>query len=266
MPPCCGASMLAQRPCKACVERFLSPKLRPTQLECVCAVIFLTRPFAFFSGGFAFLPFLWAINSVWFFKEAFVKEQYEQQRQIRRCKTTVGEDRMCLVSSVVQNTLCSFDFSFRCSHVNGRHGGMDSNYRRLGDSFPTEQSLLGCHGGLYIIHHTQRNTLTPQWTECCGTLVAMLGTCFFSQRTMSCGNIFFQFWWEVQEKELTNVLQNIWTELHCKRQKKNFQRNESQKPQFHFILCTLLYKMGVFIEKKKNKKKKKNSQNLQISV
>ena len=39
-----------------------------------------------FPGGFAFLPFLWAINSIWFFKESFMKEHYEQQAQIKKCK------------------------------------------------------------------------------------------------------------------------------------------------------------------------------------
>ena len=39
-----------------------------------------------FIGGFALLPFLWCVNSVWFFKEAFLKESYEQQNQIKTCK------------------------------------------------------------------------------------------------------------------------------------------------------------------------------------
>ncbi|XP_045209962.1 gamma-secretase subunit PEN-2-like [Mercenaria mercenaria] len=37
----------------------------------------------YYLGGFAMLPFLWFVNSVWFFKEAFFKAQYEQQKQIR---------------------------------------------------------------------------------------------------------------------------------------------------------------------------------------
>ena len=36
-------------------------------------------------GGFAFLPFLWTINTFWFFKEAFYKPQFEEQPQIRQC-------------------------------------------------------------------------------------------------------------------------------------------------------------------------------------
>nr|KAG5703384.1 hypothetical protein BaRGS_023431 [Batillaria attramentaria] len=35
------------------------------------------------AGGFAFLPFLWFVNSVWFFNEAFRKPAYEQQKMIR---------------------------------------------------------------------------------------------------------------------------------------------------------------------------------------
>ncbi|KAH3702540.1 hypothetical protein DPMN_077564 [Dreissena polymorpha] len=37
----------------------------------------------YYLGGFALLPFLWFVNSVWFFQEAFFKPQYEEQRQIR---------------------------------------------------------------------------------------------------------------------------------------------------------------------------------------
>ena len=44
----------------------------------------------YFYLGFALLPFLWAVNFVWFFKEAFVKEAYEEQRQIRRLVVASG--------------------------------------------------------------------------------------------------------------------------------------------------------------------------------
>jgi presenilin enhancer 2 len=40
------------------------------------------------SGGFAFLPFLWLVNVVWFFKEAFVKPTYTEQLQIKTCEYT----------------------------------------------------------------------------------------------------------------------------------------------------------------------------------
>lgn len=32
------------------------------------------------------LPFMWAINAVWFFKEAFTKPPFEEQEQIKKCK------------------------------------------------------------------------------------------------------------------------------------------------------------------------------------
>lgn len=38
----------------------------------------------YFMGGFAFLPFLWLVNTVWFFQEAFFKEAYEEQKEIRK--------------------------------------------------------------------------------------------------------------------------------------------------------------------------------------
>lgn len=39
--------------------------------------------------GFAFLPFIWAVNSIWFFDEAFRKPAYDEQKSIRRCKLKV---------------------------------------------------------------------------------------------------------------------------------------------------------------------------------
>ncbi|XP_015432247.1 PREDICTED: gamma-secretase subunit pen-2 isoform X2 [Dufourea novaeangliae] len=39
----------------------------------------------YFRAGFALLPFLWAVNAVWFAKEAFTVPHYEEQKQIKRC-------------------------------------------------------------------------------------------------------------------------------------------------------------------------------------
>ena len=41
------------------------------------------------------LPFLWFVNSIWFFKEAFLKEEYTEQKQIRSC------NYLCFVWSIV---------------------------------------------------------------------------------------------------------------------------------------------------------------------
>lgn len=38
----------------------------------------------YFRAGFAFLPFVWAINAVWFFDEAFRKPSYNEQKQIKK--------------------------------------------------------------------------------------------------------------------------------------------------------------------------------------
>lgn len=38
----------------------------------------------YFQAGFALLPFLWAVNAVWFAREAFVIPYYEEQKQIKR--------------------------------------------------------------------------------------------------------------------------------------------------------------------------------------
>lgn len=38
----------------------------------------------YFYLGFAFLPFLWAINAVWFFKEAFIRAEFAEQKDLKR--------------------------------------------------------------------------------------------------------------------------------------------------------------------------------------
>lgn len=40
----------------------------------------------FFLVGFALLPFVWGINTVWFFDEAFRKPAYDEQKTIKKCK------------------------------------------------------------------------------------------------------------------------------------------------------------------------------------
>lgn len=38
----------------------------------------------YFRAGFALLPFLWAVNFFWFFKEAFGRNSYAEQKQIKQ--------------------------------------------------------------------------------------------------------------------------------------------------------------------------------------
>lgn len=38
----------------------------------------------YFKVGFVFLPFIWAVNAIWFFNEAFRKPAYDEQKQIRK--------------------------------------------------------------------------------------------------------------------------------------------------------------------------------------
>jgi len=38
----------------------------------------------YYRSGFVFLPFLWAINSVWFFSEAFKKPPFEEQKEMKK--------------------------------------------------------------------------------------------------------------------------------------------------------------------------------------
>ncbi|XP_027049120.1 gamma-secretase subunit PEN-2-like [Pocillopora verrucosa] len=46
----------------------------------------------YFLGGFALLPFLWFINVVWFFREAFIKPTFTGQSKLKSyvIKSAVG--------------------------------------------------------------------------------------------------------------------------------------------------------------------------------
>jgi presenilin enhancer 2 len=37
----------------------------------------------YFYGGFFLLPFLWLVNSIWFFRDAFLAEAFDEQKRIR---------------------------------------------------------------------------------------------------------------------------------------------------------------------------------------
>ncbi|GLV37012.1 presenilin enhancer [Carabus blaptoides fortunei] len=38
----------------------------------------------YFKAGLALLPFVWAVNTVWFFNEAFRKPVYDEQKEIKK--------------------------------------------------------------------------------------------------------------------------------------------------------------------------------------
>ncbi|KAG0710198.1 Gamma-secretase subunit pen-2 [Chionoecetes opilio] len=44
----------------------------------------------YYMAGFAFLPFMWAVNFVWFLHEAFWAAPYPEQKQIRRYVVVSG--------------------------------------------------------------------------------------------------------------------------------------------------------------------------------
>ncbi|CAH3146884.1 unnamed protein product [Pocillopora meandrina] len=48
--------------------------------------------FLFIYGGFALLPFLWFINVVWFFREAFIKPTFTGQSKLKSyvIKSAIG--------------------------------------------------------------------------------------------------------------------------------------------------------------------------------
>lgn len=75
--------------CDHSIIPIIAAGLMCTQLlifYCKSISIFWSWFSLFLSGGFAFLPFLWLVNVVWFFREAFVKPAYTEQLQIKTCK------------------------------------------------------------------------------------------------------------------------------------------------------------------------------------
>ncbi|KAJ8967026.1 hypothetical protein NQ314_003143 [Rhamnusium bicolor] len=85
----------------------------------------------YFRVGFALLPFVWTVNVIWFFNEAFKKPEYEEQKHIKKICCTVS-DRFC---------------------------NMAGNTDYMGDDIPIEQGELGRICGQYIVHYTSRNAL-----------------------------------------------------------------------------------------------------------
>ncbi|XP_045107778.1 gamma-secretase subunit pen-2-like [Portunus trituberculatus] len=44
----------------------------------------------YYMAGFALLPFMWAVNALWFMREAFWVPPYPEQKQIRRYVVVSG--------------------------------------------------------------------------------------------------------------------------------------------------------------------------------
>lgn len=56
----------------------------------------------YFYLGFAFLPFLWAINAVWFFQEAFVrKPEFPQQKELKRLVIMSGIGSIICLAALI---------------------------------------------------------------------------------------------------------------------------------------------------------------------
>ena len=56
----------------------------------------------YFYLGFAFLPFLWAINAVWFFKEAFIrKPEYPEQSEVKKLVVMSGIGGVICLSALI---------------------------------------------------------------------------------------------------------------------------------------------------------------------
>ncbi|KAF2352123.1 Gamma-secretase aspartyl protease complex presenilin enhancer-2 subunit [Trinorchestia longiramus] len=55
----------------------------------------------YFAVGFAFLPFMWAVNAVWFLEEAFFKPAYPEQKQIKRYVIVSGIGAVLWLAGII---------------------------------------------------------------------------------------------------------------------------------------------------------------------
>lgn len=94
---------------RKCKWKTISVKTPNDSTKKVCKLI--NALFAEFSVGFLFLPFIWAINSVWFYSDAFLKPAYEEQKTIRRCKWFGDQSNPPISWYILMNLCCA---CFRC--------------------------------------------------------------------------------------------------------------------------------------------------------
>jgi len=55
----------------------------------------------YFFMGFALLPFMWAVNAVWFLREAFLKPPFAEQRTLRNYVVASGCGAAAWLAAVV---------------------------------------------------------------------------------------------------------------------------------------------------------------------
>ena len=106
----------------------------------------------YFTAGFAFLPFLWAINAVWFFNDVFRKPAFEEQSQMRTCNTTRCLPKSSEISPLPLNYFRCYQIWYRSSDLGGNMCGMDLRV-------PDKPCFMGRTGGPAFIRHTTRNSL-----------------------------------------------------------------------------------------------------------
>lgn len=101
--------------------------------------------------GFACLPFIWAVNSIWFFDEAFRKPAYDEQKLIRKCKyfAVMTFIQLCLDELNGNESLklaikCNFTiYTFRCYILYGWFLAMGHRSVGLDHHVPNESGGLG---------------------------------------------------------------------------------------------------------------------------
>lgn len=96
-------------------------------------------------AGFAFLPFVWVVNVVWFFELAFKKPPFDEQNAIRKCKLTSFMTDQLYYETDHDSLLSLLSFS-RCDILSNWIVRLVHRDSSLGVTIPSQQNCLGRDG------------------------------------------------------------------------------------------------------------------------
>lgn len=128
-------------------------------------------------AGFIFLPFVWAINTIWFFSEAFRKPAYEEQNEIKKCKWDEYDgdssipplvccsqrDHHCYgIQQQVSNSIDQTLYDSRCDFFGNRFDCLDCCNYNVGGDIPIESCRLGWICWFDKFYHTVGSTVVVQ--------------------------------------------------------------------------------------------------------
>ncbi|KAK8378675.1 hypothetical protein O3P69_009403 [Scylla paramamosain] len=104
----------------------------------------------YYMAGFALLPFMWAVNALWFMREAFWAPPYPEQKQIRRYVVVSGVGALLWLLRVAGAG------SHRSAGKGTAHGSKVKKHR-----------VPGCHSPLTTQHLTGTGRGSAVCAVCC---------------------------------------------------------------------------------------------------